>query len=151
MPRLIPLLVLAIVLGATGCGDGGEETPSAQPTKAAFARKADAICAKAYKQIESGFKSFTGDAGREPFSNIEEIQKFADTVLIPAKQKEVEELDAVGAPRGDEDRVKAILAAYEEGIEKAEQSARNAVVSSAGVFVKATELAGKYGLKDCRY
>jgi len=149
--RLIPLLVLTIVLSATGCGIGGEETPGAQPTKVTFVRKADAICAKAYKQIESGFKSFVGSAGREPFSNIEEIQKFADTVLIPVRQKEVEELGAVGAPREDEDRVRAILEAYEEGIEKAEESARNAVLSSAGVFVKATELAEEYGLKECRH
>jgi hypothetical protein len=151
--RLIMVLVgtLAISVVMAGCGDGGEKTSTVQIPKALFIKRADAICARIYARVESGYKAFVGKVGSEPFSDIDEIREFADTVLIPAKQKEVEDLRALGTPRGGGDRVEAILDAYEEGIGKAEESPRNAVTTTAGAFSKATDLTKEYGLKNCRY
>lgn len=141
---------LAVVLAIPGCGDSQDGTTTVGVTKAAFIKRADAICAKSYNQRRSGFLSFVQNARDEPFSDIREIRRFADTVLIPTRQQQVEELRALGAPSGDEDDVEAILEAYEEGIEKAEEDPRAAVTSTFGVFVKATELAEEYGLENCR-
>lgn len=49
------------------------------------------------------------------------------------------------------DKVEAILDAYEEGIERAEEDPRAAVTSALGVFTEAKELAVGYGLESCDY
>jgi hypothetical protein len=145
---------LALALATAGCGgDSGdsEGTTATRVSKAAFVERADAICIQTYNQVKAGYEAFVKEAGSEPFSTIEEIEDYADSVLIPARQEEVEELRDAGMPKGEEDQVEAILAAFEEGIEKAEESPRDAVTSPAGVFVKAAELAKSFGLAGCRY
>ncbi len=146
---LLAALVVALIV--VGCGgDGEDETSTVQVTKAAFLKSADAICDKSYEEIESKFQSFVKDVGAsKPFSDSEEIEEYVDTILVPAKQEEVEELRALGAPGGDEDAVDAIIEAHEEGIEVAEDDPREAVTSF-GVFARATWLAEKYGLENCR-
>jgi len=144
--------VMAIALIVVGCGSSDEEATAKPIAKAAFLKRADSICAETYKRVQNGYEAtFKNPSGGEPLSDLKEIEAYADGVLIPAKEEEVEELRALGVPPGDEDQVEGILAAYEVGIERAEESPRDAVVSSAGVFVKATELAQDYGLELCRY
>lgn len=144
------LLASAPALGAVGCGGGGDGTVTAVIPKKAFLRKADAICAETYDRMRSRYLAFV-EGKANPFSEDREIQDFADTVLIPTKRREVERLRALGAPSGEGEQVEAILEAYEEGIERAEDDPQAAVSSARGVFTEATELAQGYGLENCRY
>lgn len=151
-PLLLVLAgLLAFALAAIGCGDSEEGLRTVQIPKEAFIKQFDATCAKAYNRVKAGFQAFVKGPGTGKFTTAKEIRLYAGTVLVPAKRREVEELRALGAPSGDEGQVEAIVEAYEEGIERAEESPRDAVVSSAGVFAEATRLAEAYGLEDCRY
>ncbi len=120
-------------------------------SKSAFLKRADAICQQAYDRVAEGFRRFVRGRKDEAFADIDSIRRYADTVLLPAKRQQLEELRALGAPSEDEDQVEAILDAYEDGIQLAEDDPRAAVTSTFGVFVEATELAEEYGLENCRY
>jgi hypothetical protein len=132
------------------CGCGGGESGGGV-SKASFVARAESVCSRDYERTKVGYQSFVGRAKGKPFSTEAEIEGFADTVLVPSKRREVEELRSLGVPSGDEDEVDAILGAYEEGIAVAEEDPRAAVLSTSGVFVEATELAEAYGLEKCRY
>lgn len=145
-------MLLATAVMATlgsGCGGGGTTTPVI--AKAAFVRRANTICARTYDRVRASYLSFVKGVGSDVFSQPAKVREYADGVLVPAKKRELEELRALGAPREEEDEVGTILEAYEEGIERAERDPHAAVLSTFGVFVKATELAKKYGLEECRY
>jgi hypothetical protein len=149
--RAAALLLLASPPALAGLGCGGDDgIATAEIPKKVFLRKADAICAETYDQMRSGYLAFVKGKAN-PFSGDREIREFADTVLIPTKRQEVQRLRALGAPSGEGDQVEAIIDAYEEGIERAEEDPRAAVSSATGVFTEATELAEGYGLEDCRY
>lgn len=143
-------LVIAFVVG--GCGSSGsDKTAAVHVSKAVFLRKADVTCERIYDQVTAGYQSFVKHAGNQPFSTPQKIRSFVNTVLLPAKRQEVDELRALGVPGGDEDQVEGILAAYEEGIATAEEDPQAAATSTFGVFVLATEMAEAYGLEDCHY
>jgi hypothetical protein len=150
--EIAALLVSALAIAPLGCGGGADgRAPTVHVAKATFLKRAEATCIKTYDRIKADYQEFIKKAPGEPFSTPTEIREYADTVLIPAKQQEVSELRRLGAPNGDEDKVEAILAAYEDSIAKAEEDPNAAVTSTFGVFVKATELAEEYGLKECHY
>lgn len=144
------LLMSASALFALGCGNGAGGIVTGEISKQAFLKKADTVCTETYNRVKVGFQAFVKGKSN-PFSQPGEVKEFADTVLIPAKQQEVRRLRALGAPEGDGDEVEGILAAYEEGIERAEDDPQEAVSSAPGVFTKATDLSEAYGLKTCRY
>jgi hypothetical protein len=140
-----------MVLCVGGAGCGASTQPSTPPiSKAAFHEKAEAICLATYASIKAKFLAFVKGKAH-PFSSAREVREYAATVLVPAKKAEVSRLHALGAPSGDEDRVAAIVNAYEEGIQRAEEDPREAVSSTFGVFGTATERAEEYGLKNCHY
>lgn len=136
---------------AVGCGGSSEGTITTHVAKATFLKQANATCARTYDRIKAKYQSFVQDAGPKPFSTDQEVREYDYTVMVPAKRREVEELRALGAPSGDEEKVEAILAAYDEGIETAEEDPHAAIISAFGVFVKATKLAEAYGLEECHY
>jgi hypothetical protein len=147
---LLAAAVLTVPIAA-GCSESGDRTTTAKITRSAFIKRANIICNRTYQQIRAEYLAFVKSSKANGFSEIQPIRRYANTVLIPAKQREVKELRALGAPSGDEGQVEAIIDAYEEGIATAKEDARAAVTSAFGVFVKATEMAEEYGLQGCRY
>ena len=71
-------------------------------------------------------------------------------VVAPAIQRQAEEIDALGAPSGDEEEVEAIVEALEAGAEEAEEDPGTIVEGkTSGPFAEANKLAGEYGFKVC--
>jgi hypothetical protein len=71
-------------------------------------------------------------------------------VLLPSVEDQVSKIRALGAPKGDEDQVNAILDAADEGVQKGKQDPLSLTKEgSAGPFDKANKLANAYGLKTC--
>ena len=145
--RLIPLVlvVLGLALVGAGCG-GGDDKSSSSLSKAEFIRKGNAICAAGNKQIEAKAGQLFGTK-QKPSEG--ELKQFASTVLLPSVEKQVAELKKLSPPSGDEDEVKAILDAAQDGIDKGKQDPLSLTQEKGGPFDKANALARKYGLTVC--
>ncbi len=152
------ILVLAGALAVTaigiGCGDGSTEvTASADVEKPTYIKKADAVCNQSNTRVERGWEDFVKSRGGDPaeaFEGEEAENAFATTVILPEKQRQVDELKELTAPEADRDEVEAILAAYQEGIDIGEADPQ-AVMSTQGVFKYAAKTAEDYGLRECRW
>ncbi len=144
------LAALALVVVA-GCGssdddEGGEETQTL--TKVEFIEQGDKICEEAEDRSESEAEDFAEENGFElEKASEEEIEEAITEVLVPALNQQAEEIQALGAPEGDEKRVEAIVTALEDG---ANEVADDPKLAFQGQPLKeASKLARDYGFKVC--
>jgi hypothetical protein len=137
---LAALLGLALV--AAGCGSD-EKTIS----KAEFLRKGNAICASGNKEIDAGANKIFRNRKSRPSQA--DIKRFANEVLLPSVERQVKGIKDLGAPKGDEDKVKAILDAADEGIAAGKRDPASLASDNADPFAKANRLARAYGLTVC--
>lgn len=151
------LMVVALLVGvAAGCGGGSDETSSDVP-KAVFVKKADFICADSKrkrlaigeeafnpKQREAGFR--VGSAAAEKLEA--ELKKLGEKVLsekiIPSLRKQQEELEDIGVPAADQDKVEKMFADMEKGIDEIEEKGFSGLPNNA--FDDFEEEAEAYGL-----
>jgi hypothetical protein len=147
---------MAVTIGASGCGGGsdGGEISTSSLSKAEFIKRADAICAKGQQQVERNFGAYA----KKTNLNVQQVTKnptkqqvdgLVHSVLLPAIKQEVTQIRALGAPRGDEDKIEAMLAAVEEGIETAEDLPRTVLEKTDVAFGVSSRLAKEYGLVAC--
>jgi hypothetical protein len=147
------LLVAALALVALGCGDdddsGSATTTTTALTKAEFIREANRICKKQDDKIERASQQFFADAPDNQEPPPSEVAQFGERTVFPAIQDEIDRVEALGAPAG-EDQVKAMLDAAKSGLAKLEahpeQLEKGGVASS---FEEYQKLASAYGLDEC--
>lgn len=137
----------AILLALGGCGSGGGESTTTL-TKAQFLDKANAICRKAYHEINQTYGEFSHTD--ENTTTEAKRNREAERIVPPALNKVVRELRALGAPNGEEERVDKMLATWEEGIKTGEEDP----IALRGIegkfaFEKAYEGLWAYGLTGC--
>jgi hypothetical protein len=136
-----------------GCGGGGDDASGSSISKAEFIAKADAICKQSNKRMESEIFKYlrtnrVKGSLRKP--SLEDNEKFIVAVLIPNLKREIKELKALGVPAGDEEKVNAMIAALEEGLQTAEDDTKSVAGGTSDiVFGIASRLAGEYGLETC--
>lgn len=153
--RLAPILIAVVAaLVVAGCGgdDGNDTTTSSTSslTKQQFVREANQICKQTDDKIERASKQFFADAPPDEEAPPAEIEQFAKQTALPAIEDEIDRIRALGAPQGDEDEVKAILDAAQEGLDKLEQDPDEiAQGGAAPALEKFDKLAGDYGLDKC--
>lgn len=140
----VAVVALAVALAATaGCGGGSDS-----PTKAEFVKQADAICAKTDKMQKAGLAAYqqqnpgsaSGEAGQS---------RAIVEVGLPPIRREAEELAALEAPSGDEEKIDAIVMEIERAIEKSEANP-GLLLGTGNPFGQATKLATEYGFKACK-
>lgn len=135
--------VLAAALPAAGCGGGDDD----ELTKAEFITQADAICKKAHDEFEQAFnQAFAGN--QQPSQA--ELNKFAESTLVPGVQGEIDDISELNPPSADEDQVNAIIDAVQGGVNKIK--ADPGVLSPQVKFdpqKKGHQLAREYGMKEC--
>ena len=136
--------VLLVALVA-GCGS----SDSSALTKAEFIKQADQICAKGEKSIENGAEKFAEennvDTEKPTKGQQEEVIK---TVVAPEIRKQAEEIDDLGAPKGEESEVEAIVTAVEEGADELESKPAQ-LIEGKNPLEAGSKLAKEYGLKVC--
>jgi len=121
--------------------------------KAGFVRRAEGICERNRLEIlrDGGayVESRRGSGTPEAKLNVEMIH----TVLLPKLEAQTEEIRALGAPAGDDERVEAFLSEMEGAIEASKQSINTAASLRrfGAEFAKANELASEYGLAGCAF
>jgi hypothetical protein len=149
-PIAVVAVAVAVAFVAGGCGGGNDSSTSTVTiSKAAFIKKADAICQQGTERMANAFLSFLNRHKDIKRPSKAEYEKLVGTVLVPSVEREIKALKALGAPSGDEDRINAMVNALEEGLETAEDNPEAVTSSSDVVFGIASRLAGEYGLKVC--
>lgn len=138
-------------MGAAGCGGGGEATPAV--TKAEFIRQAKKICDKANEKVNTEgavalqeIEQNGGGSGGQ--AEVELVSQW----LGPLVDTEVAELRALGAPRGDEDRLNAMYQNLEEVADLAKSNPKRYLYEQANFkrpYQEAEDEASAYGIPRC--
>jgi hypothetical protein len=142
------LAAAVAALALAGCGGGDNGTTSKEATsslsKAEFLKSGNAICAQVFEEIDRQY----GKLSKK--STDAELNEQAQEIVPPLVTKLVNRLRTLGAPQGEEARVKKILAALEEGVETAEEDV-STVRGSQGEFAfeEGYEMLWAYGLDRC--
>jgi hypothetical protein len=142
-------MACALVVGLLAAGCGGSD---AGGSKKEFAQQGSAVCVKsntkagskvlvAYKRPE-----FVNAKTHREAINLE-VTLFMP-ILIEDAENQLRGLRALEAPSNEEDKVEAILGAYEGWIDKAQATPLQAIFG-ADIFNEARELAGRYGMTKC--
>lgn len=151
------------VLAVTGCGGGGsdsgsgDETSASPPSKAAFVKSADAICAEGQKKVEAGFTDYLAKNGmtklNEPGESNVELKEHAialmETVGIPVLSQQIDELKALEAPSQSKTKAAEFIAYAEEGIEAGESNPYLLYTSVDKLLAKSDKIAQELGFQVC--
>lgn len=133
---LVALLTVAV--GAPGCGDDGPHL-----TKAQFLKQGNAICA----QAEADQVRLANGHEKALAEHVEVTPVLA--VFVPPMEKELRRLKALDPPQGDEEEIRAILAAIGWGINETKSDFLDLYVKAKDPFRRAAKLASEYGLEVC--
>lgn len=149
---------MVLLLGAAGCGNdanSGEESEivveSGSLTRAEFIEKADEICKERKRQFFSEYKTLINEqdeADSSPSDEKQQLVALVDGSLVPVYEKLIEQISALGAPSGDEDKVSAFLNAVRQDLDKAVARPSEAF-ESLTPFPQAVKQAKAYGLSGC--
>jgi hypothetical protein len=143
---------IALFLAACGAADYEATTTPPEPTpisKHEFLREADRICLNGDSQIEAIGDDLYTDAppGERPSPG--EVRRFALNVVVPRIQSEIDAIRALGAPKGDEREVEAILEATRDGIREVRADPEGLVDGPPAGFKRAGDLSQRYGSREC--
>jgi hypothetical protein len=144
---LLGVLALVVVAGCGSSDDDSTET-TVELTKVEFIKQGDQICEKSEEQSETEAEEFAEENGFELENASEaELEEAIGEVLVPTLNQQVEEIQALGAPEGDEGQVEAIIVALEDASAEVEDDPSLAIEGQP--LKEASQLAGDYGFKVC--
>jgi hypothetical protein len=136
--RRILLVLLLVVTGvplllATGCGDSSEAEEPAL-TKRQFVKKAEAFCNVEYRAEEREMEAFAKKhlllfGGGEPWE-----QEVLNEIVFEYVEDKIDFFKSLPVPEGDAKEVKAMIVAFEDGLEKSEKNP--AALAEARPFAK---------------
>lgn len=151
----VPLGVALIAVGvaafaAGGCGgSGGSDPPPLK--KAAFIKKADAICSKSEKikgnRVEALLLKW--HAGPKNPISLAQQGEIITKASMPPTQEAIEEVGELGIPEGDQGTVEPLLEETEDVIGRIEQDPALMLSSKSNPFEKVAAKARAYGFKSC--
>lgn len=153
--RVLILAVGAATLATVaGCGgdsaedqaSGDDQTVTAPIAKAEFVRKATAICEGLTERLLEETEEREGE--EQGGSKAEAVR----TRLVPIVENEIDELRALGAPKGDEKQLDAIYASMEEVMQSAESDPQRFIyelINFKRPYSKVEKLATAYGIPNC--
>ena len=140
------ILVLGLAAGLLVAGCGGDDDDSA-PSKQEFVSEANQICTDGGKQIDKEGQKLFG-SGSKPSKK--EQEQFVTDTLVPNVQDQIDEIQDLTPPEGDEEQVTAILDSAEAATDEM-RADPTAVIEESGPdpFAKTDKLAKAYGLTAC--
>jgi hypothetical protein len=140
-------VLLGVGLIIAGCG--GDDSNAGSISKAEFVKKAEAVCKKGNKRMEGALAGFLHENKNIQNASKVAYEELLEKIVLPSLKRELREIRAIGVPSDGEERVEAMVAALEEGVETAEEDPRLAVTSSDAVFGISSRLARELGLDVC--
>src|SRR2546423_10101304 len=148
---VVGVLCVGLVLAACGSSiNNNSTTTAAALTKSEFLKKGNAICKKGNQEINKvanqTFSKKKYPNGPPPKS----VQvKFATDTVIPSVQSQINGIKALGAPKGDEAKVNAIVTSAQAALDKAKKDPAILLQNGPGPFKATNKLTNAYGLKTC--
>jgi hypothetical protein len=139
--------MLVLVLVAAGCGSSSKSSSTSSISKAEFLKKGNAICRKGDQQINQGARKVFPKSKGKPSQA--QMTKFAKGTLIPSVQSQIDGIKSLGAPKGDEAKVKAIVTGAQAALDKGKKNPAILVSNKQDPFAKTNKLAHAYGLTAC--
>lgn len=149
LPAALAVLVaLAVVVAGCGSDDEATTDETVTLTKAEFIKQGDAICQKGNDESEKEAEEFAeeNDFELEKASD-EQLEEAVSEVLVANLRGQLDELEALGAPEGDEEQVEEIIDSLEGATDEIEDDP--SVVFDGDVLKEPGELAQDYGFKVC--
>jgi hypothetical protein len=160
MTRVVLLVAVLLLVGCGGddgsSGEGG--IADEQPTKKQYLARGDAICADAQAELarlQPKIDQARAASGEEQTRLLEEIWREQIRILDSFSS----ELKALGAPPGDEERVREFVGSLDEGerlgreitshVEDGEEPPQSLVNDYAQAAYRGNALARAYGFKVC--
>lgn len=139
-----PLLITAIAVAGTGCGD--DSGGSSAPSKAAYIQQADAICREGNAQLHAAEARFFA---KQSQPSAKQEQKYSIEVFVPNIENQLATLRKLPAAKGDERRVNAVWDAAAAGLAELKADPASFGGTPPAGFRKAKQLATAYGFKVC--
>lgn len=153
----LALSAVVVALVAVGCGssDSSNSTTVTVETgslsKAAFVKKADAICEAARTEFLAKFESFANSHSAEfadPNQREAAFKNLVESLLGPNVEGQIEQIGKLGAPSSYASEVEAFLKALQNRIDEAREDPRG-LMGTPYVFKKAEDVAKRVGLQGC--
>jgi hypothetical protein len=144
-------MCVALPISACGTSANSNDRVEGAPTKAEFIKRADQICESTDKEQRVAIGAFMAERpGAKRTQSLNE--RIVVEAGLPPIKTEVEKLDVLLPPAGDESEIQAILDEVEEAIEVGEDDPSTMTNSgSVGPFAAASKLASKYGFEACAF
>jgi len=131
------------LFAVTGCGGSSSDEAL---TKAEFEKQAGAICKEAEVKRAKVISSIVEQA--DPKGNVQAQQEQLIKKAIPTYEEAAQQIDDLGAPEGQEEKVGVLVKEMEAAAEKSMADPHTAATSNI-FFRKANELAQEYKLAGC--
>jgi len=150
----VPALISAIALAPVGCG-GGESSTSASAlasssiSKAAFVKRASAICARDREGTLERVGTYQERHGSDGLSKAALRKRAIIAALSSTIRREIADLGKLPLPRGEEKQVEAILSATQDAMDKARESGTKSPKKFEGYFADVNQKLRDYGLEAC--
>jgi hypothetical protein len=141
---------------AGGDGEGSEKSgaevgaaseKSESLSKSEFVAKASALCAKRQKEVQAELRKIVKNSPSK-VSQEEGLRLIVEKAVGPAMEGEAEELRALGAPAGDDEKMEEIATAIEAVVEEAREDPQGVATNSAA-FSEPQKAAREYGIASC--
>jgi hypothetical protein len=149
----LAVAALALALAVASCGGSNSASTGASGASGAsglsgapagkdeFIRKADDLCQSGNDTIESASKAFQG----EPTGKA--LERFVHATVVPALQGELDGIEALTPPPGDEAEIHKITSTAQSEIDRLRHDPE--LYSSGTALEEAARLASAYGLTVC--
>jgi hypothetical protein len=125
---------------------GGNGSAAKAISKPVFIEKASDICVTTARRIGSESLVVIEESNIESI-NDEVEASLVEPILIPAFETEIEEIRALGTPKGDEAQIESILTAIQEIIDAAEEEPE--LVTRPKPYAAIEARAKSYGMSAC--
>lgn len=139
-------LLLMVSLGVTACGsdDSSSDDSSESITKAEFVAQANEICAESNKTIDAAEKeAFSGGQPTQA-----DVDSFINDTVLPQVESQINDIEALPVPEGEEDQISAILDAANKALQEG-KSDPSSLQGNGDPFAEANKLANAYGMTEC--
>jgi hypothetical protein len=153
-----PILAVILAILATGAGCGDDESSAdgtietSSLSKEQFIKRANNICTKGtnktpellgeYIQEHSSPAKDEGELAAEAFRE----------AIVPELESQIEEIESLGAPRGDTAQIQAYVDAQRASLADLEKRQTLSLVADLEkVFSQPGKLARRYGIPRCAY
>lgn len=141
------VVIVTAALVVAGCGSSSSSDSTAL-SKAAFIKKADAICAKTDGVQAAKFRTYAA-SHKQLLGTRAGMEQVIRIVGIRPVFTEVKEIAALPAPEGDEERIASILQGIEEATKKAEKEPSSTERYNGNPYLGVKKMAREYGFKAC--